>query len=143
MTQLGFITLQMRRRITRSRCCVRNYAQDTMAHGSAKPTGRPRILNDLDKPCVLIDNELVFHEKDQSPCLTSQSPDLNPIENVWGLLARAVYRHGKQFQTVGELEDAVTEEWDKLQSSYLESLTQSMSNRLCQVMQKFGGPTSY
>uniref|UniRef100_A0A8R1IYI9 Uncharacterized protein n=1 Tax=Caenorhabditis japonica TaxID=281687 RepID=A0A8R1IYI9_CAEJA len=37
----------------------------------------------------------------------------------------------------------VTEEYDKLQSSYLESLTQSMSNRLCQVMQKFGGPTSY
>uniref|UniRef100_A0A8R1E899 Uncharacterized protein n=1 Tax=Caenorhabditis japonica TaxID=281687 RepID=A0A8R1E899_CAEJA len=68
---------------------------------------------------------------------------LNPIENVWALLARAVYRHGKQFQTVGELKDAVTEEWDKLQSSYLESLTQSMSNRLCQVMQKFVGPTSY
>uniref|UniRef100_A0A8R1HS14 Dynactin subunit 5 n=1 Tax=Caenorhabditis japonica TaxID=281687 RepID=A0A8R1HS14_CAEJA len=66
----------------------------------------------------------------------------NP-ENVWGLLARAVYRHGKQFQTVGELKDAVTEEWDKLQPSFLESLTQSMSNRLCQVMQKFGGPTSY
>uniref|UniRef100_A0A8R1EDZ0 DDE_3 domain-containing protein n=2 Tax=Caenorhabditis japonica TaxID=281687 RepID=A0A8R1EDZ0_CAEJA len=73
----------------------------------------------------------------------ANSPDLNPIENVWGLLARAVYRHGKQFQTVGELKDAVTEEWDKLQPSYLESLTQSMSNRLCQVMQKFGGPTSY
>uniref|UniRef100_A0A8R1IJT2 Uncharacterized protein n=1 Tax=Caenorhabditis japonica TaxID=281687 RepID=A0A8R1IJT2_CAEJA len=68
---------------------------------------------------------------------------LNLIENVWGVLARAVYRHGKQFQTVGTLKDAVTEEWDKLQSSYLESLTQSMSNRLCQVMQKFGGPTSY
>uniref|UniRef100_A0A8R1IL10 Tc1-like transposase DDE domain-containing protein n=1 Tax=Caenorhabditis japonica TaxID=281687 RepID=A0A8R1IL10_CAEJA len=87
----------MRRRITRSRCCVRNYVLDTMAHGSAKPTGRPRILNDL---------------------------DLNPIEDVWGLLAQAVYRHGKQFQTVGELKDAVTDEWDKLQSSYLESLTQ-------------------
>uniref|UniRef100_A0A8R1EJ23 Uncharacterized protein n=1 Tax=Caenorhabditis japonica TaxID=281687 RepID=A0A8R1EJ23_CAEJA len=86
-----------------------------MAHGSAKPTGRPRILNDLDKPCV----------------------------NVWGLLARSVYHHGKQFQTVGELKNAVTEEWDKLQSSYLESLTRRMSNQLCQVMQKFGGRTSY
>uniref|UniRef100_A0A8R1IGB8 HTH_Tnp_Tc3_1 domain-containing protein n=2 Tax=Caenorhabditis japonica TaxID=281687 RepID=A0A8R1IGB8_CAEJA len=115
MTQLGFSTLQMSRRITRSRCCVRNYARDTMAHGSAKPTGLPRIVNDGDERSV----------------------------NVWGLLARAVYRHGEQFQTVGELKDAVTEEYDKLQSSYLESLTQSMSNRLCQVMQKFLGPTSY
>uniref|UniRef100_A0A8R1ER84 Uncharacterized protein n=1 Tax=Caenorhabditis japonica TaxID=281687 RepID=A0A8R1ER84_CAEJA len=68
-----------------------------MAHDSAKPTGRPRILNDQDERSV----------------------------------------------TVGELKDAVTEEWDKLQSSYLVRLTQSMSNRLCQVMQKFGGPTSY
>uniref|UniRef100_A0A8R1HPV4 Tc1-like transposase DDE domain-containing protein n=1 Tax=Caenorhabditis japonica TaxID=281687 RepID=A0A8R1HPV4_CAEJA len=52
MIQLGFSTLQMRRRITRSRCCVRNYVRDTMAHGSAKPTGRPRILNDRDKRSV-------------------------------------------------------------------------------------------
>uniref|UniRef100_A0A8R1I5N2 HTH_Tnp_Tc3_1 domain-containing protein n=1 Tax=Caenorhabditis japonica TaxID=281687 RepID=A0A8R1I5N2_CAEJA len=49
MIQLGFSTLQMRRRITRSRCCVRNYVRDTKAHGSAKPTRRPRILNDRDE----------------------------------------------------------------------------------------------
>uniref|UniRef100_A0A8R1IV22 HTH_Tnp_Tc3_1 domain-containing protein n=1 Tax=Caenorhabditis japonica TaxID=281687 RepID=A0A8R1IV22_CAEJA len=122
MIQLEFSILEMSRRITRSRYCVRNYARDTMAHGSAKPTGRPRILNDRDKRSASL---------------------LDPIENVWGLLARAVYRHGKQFQTVGEIKDAVTEEYDKLQSSYLESLTESMSNRLCQVMQKFVGPSSY
>uniref|UniRef100_A0A8R1E5N7 HTH_Tnp_Tc3_1 domain-containing protein n=1 Tax=Caenorhabditis japonica TaxID=281687 RepID=A0A8R1E5N7_CAEJA len=45
--------LQMSRRITRSRCCVRNYVQDTMNHGSAKPTGRPRILNDRDELSVV------------------------------------------------------------------------------------------
>uniref|UniRef100_A0A8R1EGB0 HTH_Tnp_Tc3_1 domain-containing protein n=1 Tax=Caenorhabditis japonica TaxID=281687 RepID=A0A8R1EGB0_CAEJA len=53
MIQLGFSTLQMSRRITRSRCCVRNYALDTMAHGSAKPTGRPRILNYRHKRSVV------------------------------------------------------------------------------------------
>uniref|UniRef100_A0A8R1IFH0 HTH_Tnp_Tc3_1 domain-containing protein n=1 Tax=Caenorhabditis japonica TaxID=281687 RepID=A0A8R1IFH0_CAEJA len=52
MIQLGFSTLQMRRRITRSRCCVKNYVRDTMAHGSAKPTGSPRILNDRDERSV-------------------------------------------------------------------------------------------
>ena len=31
------------------------------------------------------------------------SPDLNPIENVWGLLARNVYEDGKQFDVVEEL----------------------------------------
>uniref|UniRef100_A0A8R1IGU6 Uncharacterized protein n=1 Tax=Caenorhabditis japonica TaxID=281687 RepID=A0A8R1IGU6_CAEJA len=66
--------------------------------------------------------------------------NLNLIENVWGLFARAVYGPGKQFQTVAELKDAV---WDKIQPSYLESLTKSRNNRLFQVMQKFGGPSSY
>uniref|UniRef100_A0A8R1I476 Uncharacterized protein n=1 Tax=Caenorhabditis japonica TaxID=281687 RepID=A0A8R1I476_CAEJA len=40
----------------------------------------------------LIDNALVFHEEDQSPCLTSQLARPQPLENVWGVLARAVYR---------------------------------------------------
>uniref|UniRef100_A0A8R1IJN9 Uncharacterized protein n=1 Tax=Caenorhabditis japonica TaxID=281687 RepID=A0A8R1IJN9_CAEJA len=62
------------------------------------------------------------------------------FKNVWGLFARAVYGPGKQFQTVAELKDAV---WDKIQPSYLESLTKSRNNRLFQVMQKFGGPSSY
>ncbi|CAI2352917.1 unnamed protein product [Caenorhabditis sp. 36 PRJEB53466] len=38
------------------------------------------------------------------------SPDLNPIENVWGYLVRAVYRHGKQYQTVAQLEAAVIDD---------------------------------
>uniref|UniRef100_A0A8R1EAM6 HTH_Tnp_Tc3_1 domain-containing protein n=1 Tax=Caenorhabditis japonica TaxID=281687 RepID=A0A8R1EAM6_CAEJA len=53
MIQLGFSTLQLSRRITRLRCCVRNHLRDTMAHGSAKPTGRPRILNDRDERSVV------------------------------------------------------------------------------------------
>uniref|UniRef100_A0A2Q4TIH2 Uncharacterized protein n=1 Tax=Caenorhabditis japonica TaxID=281687 RepID=A0A2Q4TIH2_CAEJA len=44
------------------------------------------------------------------------------------------------FTVLSELKDAV---WDKIQPSYLESLTTSMSNRLCQVMRKFEGPSSY
>lgn len=30
----------------------------------------------------------------------SLSPDLNPIENLWGLLARKVYADGRQFKTI-------------------------------------------
>uniref|UniRef100_A0A8R1E776 Uncharacterized protein n=1 Tax=Caenorhabditis japonica TaxID=281687 RepID=A0A8R1E776_CAEJA len=119
MIQLGFRTLQMRRRITRSRCCVRNYVRDTMAHGSTKPTGRPRILNDRDERSVV-------RPQPHRECL--------------GLFARAVYSPGKQFQIVAELKDAV---WDKIQPTYLESLTTSRNNRLFQVMRKFEGPSSY
>ena len=27
----------------------------------------------------------------------SRSPDLNPIENIWGILAQNVYKNGKQY----------------------------------------------
>ncbi|CAI2351581.1 unnamed protein product [Caenorhabditis sp. 36 PRJEB53466] len=73
----------------------------------------------------------------------ANSPILNSVEHVWGLLTRAVYRHGKQFQTVDELKDVIWDECGQLSPTNLESLTKSMPNRLCQVIQKFGGTTSY
>lgn len=33
----------------------------------------------------------------------ARSPDLNPIENLWGIIARTVYTNGKQYSTVQEL----------------------------------------
>ena len=36
----------------------------------------------------------------------ARSPHLNPIENVWGVLAREVYSNGKQYFSVQELKDA-------------------------------------
>ena len=44
----------------------------------------------------------------------ARSPDLNPIENVWGLLAREVYSNGKQYFRVQELKDALNKAWKKL-----------------------------
>jgi transposase len=37
----------------------------------------------------------------------SKSPDLNPIENLWGWLTRKVYAHGKQFKHDNDLKSAV------------------------------------
>ena len=37
----------------------------------------------------------------------SRSPDLNPIENVWGILVRDVYADNRQYQTVEELKTAI------------------------------------
>ena len=34
------------------------------------------------------------------------SPDLNPIENVWGWMARDVYKNGQQYATINELREA-------------------------------------
>ena len=42
----------------------------------------------------------------------SRSLDLNPIENVWGKLARRVYMNNRQFNTVRKLTNCVFQEWE-------------------------------
>ena len=36
----------------------------------------------------------------------ARSPDLNPIENVWGWLSNEIYKEGNQFDTVIQLQRA-------------------------------------
>uniref|UniRef100_K3X8L8 Tc1-like transposase DDE domain-containing protein n=1 Tax=Globisporangium ultimum (strain ATCC 200006 / CBS 805.95 / DAOM BR144) TaxID=431595 RepID=K3X8L8_GLOUD len=42
------------------------------------------------------------------------SPDLNLVENVWGKFVRAVYRGGRQYNSVDKLGVAVLLEWSRL-----------------------------
>ena len=37
----------------------------------------------------------------------ARSPDLNPIEIVWAIMSRGVYRNGKQYDSVSALTSAV------------------------------------
>ena len=60
----------------------------------------------------------------------SLSPDLNPIENLWGILSRRVYRNGRQFQNVCELKEAIAEEWRLISNSELQNLVETMPNRI-------------
>ena len=59
----------------------------------------------------------------------AHSPDLNPIENLWGLLARRVYADGRIFQTTSELKSTILEEWHNFSIDIIHSLIQSMPNR--------------
>ena len=73
----------------------------------------------------------------------SKSPDLNPIENLWGILARRVYHNGRQFATVDELKSAITKEWHNLTLKDLQTLVNSMPKRVFAVIQKNGAATKY
>ena len=37
----------------------------------------------------------------------TNSPDLNPLENLWGTLTRAVFANGRQFKTKTELKTEI------------------------------------
>ena len=71
------------------------------------------------------------------------SPDLNPIENIWGWMAREVYKNGHQFQTVDALREAIFTTWSNVPTSLLETLASSMPKRIFEVINKNGGATHY
>lgn len=71
------------------------------------------------------------------------SPDLNPIENLWGILVRRVYANGKQYGSVDELTDGIVECWENILEPDLQRLVDSMPNRICEVIQKNGNSTKY
>ena len=68
----------------------------------------------------------------------SRSPDLNIIENVWGLLARKVYANGRQFKDLNSLTEAVAKAWDAIDEDYLKKLYQSLPKRLFEVIERRG-----
>uniref|UniRef100_A0A3P8SZ41 Tc1-like transposase DDE domain-containing protein n=1 Tax=Amphiprion percula TaxID=161767 RepID=A0A3P8SZ41_AMPPE len=71
------------------------------------------------------------------------SPDLNPIENIWGWMAREVYKNGHQFQTVDALCETIFTTWSNVPTSLLETLASSIPKRIFEVINKNGGATHY
>lgn len=64
----------------------------------------------------------------------SHSPDLNPIENVWSLLARKVYANERTFQSKDELREAIVQAWHELEISAINKLINSMQKRCISVI---------
>lgn len=71
------------------------------------------------------------------------SPDLNPIENVWGIMAQEVYKHGRKFRNKDELRQTVHQCWDRLEMNTLDKLNESMRDRCIEVLRKNGRATKY
>ena len=72
-----------------------------------------------------------------------QSPDLNPIENLWIIWDKAV--HKRNPKNLEELRKFAHEEWKKLNERMplLEELVNSMPRRLNALIEKNGWNTKY
>ncbi|KAG2466467.1 TCB1 transposase, partial [Polypterus senegalus] len=71
----------------------------------------------------------------------SQSPDLNPIEHLWGDLKMAVHRRFPS--NLMELERCCKEEWAKLAKDRCAKLVASYSKRFDAVIAAIGASTKY
>lgn len=67
------------------------------------------------------------------------SPDLNPIENLWAILKRVVYADGKQYTSLDALWDAVFSAAKSVDPQQVKRLTDSVDERLMTVVEKKGG----
>lgn len=70
-----------------------------------------------------------------------QSPDLNPIENLWSELDRQTERRGCNSEE--ELFKQLKEQWEKLSPDYLKKLVESMPRRCEKVIKSRGYPIDY
>ena len=73
----------------------------------------------------------------------SKSTDLNPIENLWGILVRTVYDNHRQFASIQELKSAIIDAWFNVGPEVHQKLIESMPNRVYEVISRNGASTHY
>ncbi|KAG0729791.1 Transposable element Tcb1 transposase [Chionoecetes opilio] len=69
------------------------------------------------------------------------SPDLNPIENAWNEMKKAIAK--KRPTNINELKQALTKLWVEMDLSYFTKLATSMPKRIGMVIQYKGNMTKY
>lgn len=72
-----------------------------------------------------------------------QSPDLNPIENLWAHLKRALNTYETPAKGLKELWTRIEVEWEKISKEYITTLFESMPRRMKAVIKSKGSWTKY
>lgn len=72
----------------------------------------------------------------------SQSPDLNPIENLWEILNRRI-RNNNKYSTKNELFSALMQAWREIPQDTIQNLLESMPRRCAAIIQNNGYATKY
>ena len=73
--------------------------------------------------------------------LPSNTPDLNPIENIWMKIKNKLCR--QEFDNINKLRKRVEKEWDSLTKKNLQIYSDSMNNRIESCLLLNGKITKY
>jgi hypothetical protein len=69
----------------------------------------------------------------------ANSPDLNPIENIWNILELRIRKRKIRFNSKDELWAIMQEEWYKIDTSFIKDLYLSMPARITDCIKGKGG----
>lgn len=75
----------------------------------------------------------------------SCSPDMNPLENVWSLIVKKIYKRNFRPANAEELWEVIQNAWEELSEdqNYWQNLTESMPRRLDAVLEANEAMTKY
>jgi hypothetical protein len=71
------------------------------------------------------------------------SPDLNPIENLWGIMTHRVYKNTRQYLPVRELKTAILAVRDEISVDLFAKLISSMFDRCLAVVRSKDNKIAY
>ena len=88
-------------------------------------------------------NSLLFYKEHKIKVIDfpPYSPNLNPIENIWGKIKKEIMK--KEYQTLSVMTKDIWKEWDNITESQLRNYSASMNDRMKSWLQLKGSITKY
>ena len=71
------------------------------------------------------------------------STEINPVENVWNALARAVYSSRKQFNSVEDLKKTIEDKWAYMSTAMVKKYIEIIRERCLSVIKSHGAKILY
>ncbi|PIC13099.1 hypothetical protein B9Z55_027975 [Caenorhabditis nigoni] len=96
-------------------------------------------------PCHRARRTMKWLEDRRIPVLSwpACSPDMNIIENVWGVMVHKIYEGNKKYDNVRQLKKAIVAAWKDVDQQLIDNLYLSLDSRIFELTKNRGGHTSY
>jgi hypothetical protein len=107
--------------------------------------GRPMTFMQDNAPCHTANDVKAFMAQNDIDLLPwpPQSPDMNPIENLWAIIKKNRQKKYGLPKTKSDLIDQIFDVWDNLDPKLVERLADSANTRVKEVLKKKGKVTKY